>query len=122
MIAARGLCGPLGLLFWVPAALCLAGAPTSEQLTAEAPPADRPPTLPIDTVTGEAIEPEVTIMETDKGTIYEYRAGGRLYMVKIVPQKGPPYYLLDTDGDGQLDVQRNDITDISIPQWVLYSW
>ena len=122
MIAARGLSAPLWVLLWVPAALCLAEAPPSEQPTPERPPAEQPPTLPIDTVTGEAIEPEVTIMETDKGTIYEYRAGGRLYMVKIMPKKGPPYYLLDTDGDGQLDAQRNDITDISIPQWVLYSW
>ena len=112
MIAARGFAYPFWVMLWVPAAVCLAEAPPSEQ----------PPTLPIDTVTGETIEPEVTIMETDKGTIYEYRAGGRLYMVKIVPTAGPPYYLLDTDGDGQLDAQRNDITDISIPQWVLYSW
>ena len=117
MIAARALSGPLWVLLWVPAAWCLAAGPPSGQ-----PAPEQPPTLPIDTVTGEAIEPEVTIMETDKGTIYEYRVGGRLYMVKIVPQKGPPYYLLDTNGDGQLDVQRNDITDISIPQWVLYSW
>ena len=112
MIAARGLSGLFLALLWAPAAVCLA----------ETPPSERPPTVPIDSVTGEAIEPEVTIIETDKGTIYEYRAGGRMYMVKVVPAKGPSYFLLDTDGDGQLDAQRNDITDISIPQWVLYSW
>ena len=112
MKAVRGVSGPVLMMLWGAAGVCLA----------EAPPTDQPPTLPIDTVTGEAIEPEVTIIETDKGTIYEYRAGGRMYMVKVVPTKGPPYYLLDTDGDGQLDAQRNDISDISIPQWVLYSW
>lgn len=112
MIAVRGFSGPVLMLLWAVAGVCLA----------EAPAVDQPPTLPVDTVTGEAIEPEVTIIETDKGTIYEYRAGGRMYMVKIVPTKGPPYYLLDTDGDGQLDAQRNDVGDISIPQWVLYSW
>jgi hypothetical protein len=112
MTGARGFSGFLLLTLWASAAVCIAETPSSEQ----------PPTLPIDTVTGEAIEPEVAIIETDKGTIYEYRVGGHMYMVKIVPTAGPPYYLLDTDGDGQLDAQRNDITDISIPQWVLYSW
>jgi len=113
MIAARGFLGTFLLTLWALTSACLAE---------EAPASEQPPTLPIDTVTGETIEPEVTIIETDKGTIYEYRVGGQMYMVKIVPMAGPPYYLLDTDGDGQLDTQRNDITDISIPQWVLYSW
>ena len=29
---------------------------------------------------------------------------------------------LDLDGDGVLDVRRDGPTDISIPQWVLFSW
>ena len=43
-------------------------------------------------------------------------------MVRIQPQIGPPYFLLDLDGDGTLDVQRDRVSDISIPQWVLFSW
>jgi len=45
-----------------------------------------------------AMEPEVTIIETGQERIYEYRVRGQLYMVKVQPQIGPPYYLLDTTG------------------------
>lgn len=81
-----------------------------------------PPMLPPQVESGEALEPEVTIIQTDKEVIQEYRINGRLYMVRITPQAGPPYYLLDIDGDGQLDVEENDISNISIPQWVLFRW
>ena len=43
-------------------------------------------------------------------------------MVRITPRAGPPYYLLDLDGDGELDVEEDDISNISIPQWVLFRW
>jgi len=82
----------------------------------------QPPTLPEPVQSGETLEPEVTIMETDKGTIYEYRLNGNLYMVKVQPVAGPPYYLLDTDGDGEMDVRENRIWNNHIPQWVLFSW
>ena len=81
-----------------------------------------PPTLPEPVQSGEALEPEVTIMESDKGTIYEYRINGNLYMIKVQPTVGPPYYLLDTDGDGQMDVRENRVWNNHIPQWVLFSW
>jgi len=81
-----------------------------------------PPTLPEPVQSGEALEPEVTIMESDKGTIYEYRINGNLYMIKVQPTVGPAYYLLDTDGDGQMDVRENRVWNNHIPQWVLFSW
>ena len=70
----------------------------------------------------DVLEPEVTIIETSRGTIQEFRAGGRLYMVKITPKRGFPYYLVDTDGDGIMDMRHQDPTDISIPQWRIFSW
>lgn len=70
----------------------------------------------------DGLEPEVTIIETTRGTIQEYRSGGVLYMVKITPRRGLPYYLVDTDGDGMMDMRHNDPTDITIPQWRIYSW
>ena len=81
-----------------------------------------PPVLPATVESGEVMEPEVTIRETWRGTIEEYRVGGRLYMVKITPRAGKPYYLLDTDGDGWPDARRRDPLGISVPQWILYSW
>ena len=80
------------------------------------------PTIPSASYQGETVEPEVTIIETDKGVVYEYRVRGQLYMVRIQPQIGPPYYLLDTDGDGQMDAQQDRVWNNSIPQWVLFSW
>lgn len=80
------------------------------------------PEIPSAGYQGETVEPEVTIIETEKETIYEYRVRGQLYMVKVQPQIGPPYYLLDTTGDGQLDVQKDRVWNNAIPQWVLFSW
>jgi hypothetical protein len=79
-----------------------------------------PPVLPEPVQSGEVLQPEVTIIESEKGTIYEYRANGALYMVKIQPVSGPPYYLLDTDGDGQMDVRQDRPWDNHVPQWVLF--
>lgn len=71
---------------------------------------------------GENLEPEVTIVQTDGQTTYEYSINGRRYMVKIVPVKGPAYYLLDLDGDGEMDTQEDDPASIVVPQWVLFRW
>jgi hypothetical protein len=81
-----------------------------------------PPDIPSATYQGETVEPDVTIVETETETIYEYRVRGKLYMVKIQPQIGPPYYLLDTNGDGTLDVREDRVWNNAIPQWVLFSW
>ena len=63
-------------------------------------------------------EPEVTI--TTKGTEIheEYRLNGRLYMIKVVPKKGKPYYLIDKEGSGQF--RRSDFeSNIAVPMWVI---
>ena len=72
--------------------------------------------------TGEVVEPDVTIIETEGGQIQQYSVNGHVYMVRIVPSHGPPYYLLDLDGDGTMDVRQDGPQDISVPQWVLFSW
>ena len=95
---------------------------------AEAPPADledvpEPPALPDPVESGESIEPQVTIIHKEDVVIEEYRINGRFYMAKITPAVGKPYYLVDKDGDGQLESRVNDIyEDIPVPQWVLFSW
>jgi hypothetical protein len=83
-----------------------------------------PPDLPLPDVIvdGEVIEPEVTIIKREEGTIYEYRVNGQLYMVKVQPVKGPAYYMVDRDGDGEFDSRSSDPTDISVPQWMLLRW
>jgi len=81
-----------------------------------------PPEIPPALVDGEAIEPEVTIIKKEEGTIYEYRINGMLYMIKVEPQVGPPYYLVDRDGDGEFDSRSTDPTKIAVPQWILLRW
>ena len=86
-------------------------------------PAPEPPQIPEAVQSGETLEPEVTIIERKEETVREYRANGHLYMVKITPSKGAPYYMVDTDGDGTLDTRRTDIKyESSVPQWILFSW
>jgi hypothetical protein len=80
------------------------------------------PTVIPSPITGEAVEPEITIIESGDEVIYEYRIRGQLYMVRVQPQFGPPYFLFDTNGDGLLDAQDNAATNISIPQWILFQW
>jgi len=82
-----------------------------------------PPDLPDPVVSGQPIEPEVTIIRKEKETIQEYRLNGRLYMVKITPIVGKPYYLMDRNGDGTMEYRiMEDYERETVPQWVLFSW
>jgi hypothetical protein len=73
-------------------------------------------------VTGEAVEPDITIREEGQQVITEYRVNGMLYMVRIQPQFGPPYFLVDTNGDGMIDPRDSSPFNNNIPQWLLFSW
>lgn len=60
-------------------------------------------------VQDEQLEPEVRIHEDEEGNLVEeYRQDGRVYMVKVTPKDGPPYYYFDDDGDGQLELRESD--------------
>ena len=78
-----------------------------------------PPRLPERQQSGEALEADVSIIETDRGTERRYVVNGQLYMVEVIPHRGAPYYLLDTNGDGELDAREDDIRSIGTHQWVL---
>ena len=44
-------------------------------------------------------------------------------MIKVNPAKGVSYYLVDTDGDGNLETRYNDLqSGMLIPAWVLLRW
>ena len=86
-------------------------------------PIPEPPELPLPVKSGEEMEPDITIVKKGNDTIQEFRRNGQLYMVKVVPAAGPPYYLLDSNGDGTLDVRKNDLDKNSqINQWLLFEW
>jgi hypothetical protein len=61
--------------------------------------------------------PDVTIIDDDERTILEYRQGGVLRMVRIVPDWGKPYYLVPRDQTtGEEDLERADAL---LPSWVI---
>jgi len=64
-------------------------------------------------------EPEVTIVKKNGETIEEYRVGGQLYMMKVTPKHGVPYYLHREDQDGAwVNVGPNP--PLSIPKWTIF--
>ncbi|MGB0712538.1 MAG: DUF2782 domain-containing protein [Gammaproteobacteria bacterium] len=85
--------------------------------------APAPPSIP-DAVANEqeAVTGQVEIVPPKKAKVVEYRRDGRLYMLKVTPTSGRPYYLVDSDGDGNLDAVRDGLADPTVPQWVLHSW
>ena len=94
--------------------------PDLEPLPELLPPAVETPPAPTG-LADEDLEPEVKIIKRDDAVIHEYRSGGRLYMVKVIPTKGYPYYLYDADGNGSLE-SRQDRLEPVIPRWVIHSW
>jgi len=66
---------------------------------------------------------QVIIKGEDKERISEFRINGQLYMIRVTPKKGVPYYLVDGDGDGNLETRWNELApDLLIPSWVLLRW
>jgi len=63
-------------------------------------------------------EPEVVITTKGEDRHEEYRIGGRLYMIKVIPKKGAPYYLVDREGRGEF-VKSDLLPDINPPMWVI---
>ncbi|MGI9323418.1 MAG: DUF2782 domain-containing protein [Pseudomonadales bacterium] len=67
----------------------------------------------------EQAEDQIEIVEGRNRTVYEYRQNGLLMMIKIVPKKGRPYYLVRTDGSGHFsDKVHSDL----YPQWIIAEW
>lgn len=101
-------------------AVAQSGADVSSDLGLQ--PVPDPPPLPAQNTQAAELEPEVTIIQGEQKTIQEYRVNGQLYMVKITPNRGVPYYMVDTDGDGDLETRRSELEENAIPQWILLKW
>lgn len=60
-------------------------------------------------------------VESNGDRVEEYSIRGQLTMVKITPERGPAYYLYDTDGNGRLN--RDDAgPSVSPVYWTIYEW
>ena len=111
---------------WIPlaaAAALFCGVATAHQEAADTVDPTAPPPIP-PKVAGEEIEPTVTITERKGQRIEEYSQNGRTYMVKITPVKGPAYYYLDEDGDGQLELRESDrkMNPVRPVYWKVKEW
>ena len=93
---------------------------------------EKPPEIPpVDTkeaplppkVQDEQVEPTVTIHEEAERRVEEYSLNGQVYMVKIVPKGGVPYYYIDTDGDGVLETSPSKgLEPVRPVYWKVKEW
>ncbi len=82
------------------------------------PPPPPPPGMEPD----PGLEPQVTIIKRGSDTVEEYRVSGKLYMIKVTPASGVPYYMLDENGDGKFRRQESLDLGIRPPMWVIHSF
>lgn len=93
----------LSLLFGLPAIAQVTDQPPSKPAKDAI---DVPPPLPPKAVAPDDLAiPTVTIRREDGQTFEEYRVNGALTMIRVTPEKGPVYYLMDTTGDGDLETK-----------------
>lgn len=109
----RGFLGALLLA----AALSAAAQTASQRPPLQ--PVPEPPPPPPGYELDPALEPQVTILKRGTDTIEEFRIAGRLYMIKVTPASGVPYYLVDERGDGNFARQDNFTPFIRPPMWVI---
>jgi len=94
---------------------------------------ERPPPIPAEDaqdvpippkIQEEQVEPTVTIREEEGRRVEVYRLNGRVYMVKVTPDKGVPYYYMDDDGDGrlELDTTRSALNPVAPVFWKVKEW
>ncbi|MCW9024192.1 MAG: DUF2782 domain-containing protein [Gammaproteobacteria bacterium] len=104
----------------IPVLALLFGLLVGPVRAADVPP---PPPLPEEPQQSTDIpEPEVRIIHKDDHTIEEYSVNGQVRYIKITPSVGKPYYMVDTDGDGQVDKSFKDLDNPPVNQWILWRW
>jgi len=105
--------------------ILLSAGLSAQQPPTEAPPPPPPirePLPPKVTDPSEMLEPEVRIRREDDRTVEEYLVQGQVYMVRIKPAIGPAYYLVDTTGDGLLDLRHDRFEPVKPTYWKIFEW
>jgi hypothetical protein len=98
--------------------LALALPVMAQQRPADLEPLPVPPPPPPGMIDDSA-EPQVTIVKRGQDKVEEYRLNGKLYMMKVTPSHGRPYYLIDQLGDGNWARQDGVGNRLRVPQWVI---
>ncbi len=103
-------------------ALPVAAQNAVAQTKPAAQPIPEPPPPPPGFELDPALEPQVTIRKRGEDTVEEYRIAGKLYMIKVTPPGGQPYYLVDEIGNGNFARRDGPGQNIRPPMWVIHSW
>lgn len=93
----------------------------AQQRPADLQPIPEPPPPP-EGMSDDPGEPQVTIIRRGDDKVEEYRANGKLYMIKVTPPIGYPYFLVDQEGDGTWTPQDATGPELHVPQWKVFSW
>lgn len=93
----------------------------AQDRAAERPSLAEPPPPPPG-ITDPALEPQVTIVRRGEDKVEEYRVKGKLYMLKVTPPHGTPYFLVDEQGDGSWTRRDATETGLRVPMWVILSF
>ena len=83
-------------------------------------PLPEPPQAPAGYEPDPETEPQVTIVKRGEDSIEEYRINGELYMQKVTPPHGVPYYLVKENVDGGWARMDGPGERLAIPNWVLF--
>lgn len=74
----------------------------------------------------QADGPDVEISpgeKKEKGVVIEEGVKNGIPYILVKPEKGPPYYLIDADRDGDWDAKRNELSpSLLVPSWVIFEW
>lgn len=100
-------------------ALCIALPVLAQNPPPKLEPLPEPPPPPPGYEPDPALEPQVTILKRGEDKVEEFRVRGKLYMVKVTPPHGKPYYLIDSKGDGTFARQESLDTGLRVPMWVI---
>ena len=83
-------------------------------------PLPEPPPPPVTLDQDPGVEPQVTITKKGADKVEEYRINGELYMMKVTPPHGVPYYLMKEDQDAGWSRMEGPNPPLIVPKWVLF--
>ena len=66
--------------------------------------------------------PRVRIPVREGDEVEEVRDGGRVVMLRVTPKDGPPYYLVDTSGNGNWVRRESTDSGLRVPMWPIRTW
>jgi len=114
-IACPGLLVPVVLLAASSSCLRAETAAESDPVPVETP--DEP--VVITDYQPDSEGPQIVIRPGKNRVFYEYRVNGQLLEIKVVPEVGPPYYLVPAETGGWI---RENESSLLVPSWVLFRW